>query len=85
VRYRALPPEQQPAHWARAVAWMQQTNDRTAQYADAWRNPWTPDDDRFLLEHPTMKHQDAALKLGRTFHAVRARRRVLRLCYPHAR
>jgi len=61
------------------VAWIQQTNDMTTLCADAWRNPWTEGDDPFLLEHPTMRHQDAALEVGRTFHAVRARRRVLRL------
>jgi hypothetical protein len=74
-----MTPEEPAAGWARAAAWTQQTNDLTALYADAWRNPWTEDDDRFLLEHPTMRHQDVALELGRTYHAIRARRRVLRL------
>jgi hypothetical protein len=70
MQYHALPPEQRPAHWARAAAWVRQTNDMTALYADAWRNPWTPDDDRFLLEHPILRHQDAAMELGRTCHAA---------------
>lgn len=49
----------------------------TARYATRKYEPWTPEEDRYLLTGPGT-NLDKALQLSRTYHAVECRARQLR-------
>ncbi len=52
-------------------------NDETSAVARNIRQPWTDEDDKFILT-TTMRDQDAALKIGRSKSSVVQRRSMLR-------
>lgn len=50
---------------------------RTAARAVRRRQTWDAEEVEFLNNNPLMSHEDAAMKLGRTFFAVRTKRHLM--------
>ena len=76
--YRSLPDEQRAAWFARAKATLHRNYAITREVADAHRQRWTEDDDRYVLDNLSAPARELALALGRTSRAVYKRRRTLR-------
>ena len=76
--YRSLPPDRRAAWLARAKATLHRDYAITREVADAHRQRWTEDDDRYVLDNPSAPARNVALALGRTSRAVYKRRGTLR-------
>ncbi len=76
--YRSLPPERRAAWFTRAKATLHRDYAITREVADAHRQRWTEDDDRYVLDNLSAPAREVALALGRTSRAVYKRRCRLR-------
>jgi hypothetical protein len=75
--YRGLPADRKAVLYARAAATLRRDYAITLEAADANRQRWTEDDDRYILANRETAARELALALGRTSNAVYQRRRKL--------
>ena len=55
-------------------AWLR----RAGGWVGRYHQPWSPGEDRFLVEHPDLPAREVAAELGRTTASVRGRRATLK-------
>ena len=76
--YRRLGPEWRVAFLARVKANLERDYRLTQELAENTGQPWTSDEDGYIVTHPELPARELALDLGRTLGAVYVRRRTLR-------
>ena len=60
--------------------WAAITNDKTQNYANNHKQPWTPDEDQYIMENMNdMTVEEMAINLGRTYWATQTRKKILKL------
>lgn len=77
-QWPALPPEKQSAMLDRLHASDERDYPITLETADSRGDPWSPDEDQYILEHWHEPARDVALALGRTLWGVRGQRVQIR-------
>lgn len=75
---RPLTPEEKARHAAQNAANQRARNDATSATADHHGEPWSSDEDQYILDHAELTNAALAIALSRTAHAIRSRKNWLR-------